>query len=83
MWVHWGKKIMGFTSARKRVTLLGLNQELVQCPRASNKALRGLLNRQAVTHCIQLRLDLSQSVRFQETVAIASISKQGIHQSVQ
>lgn len=76
MWVHWGRKIMRFTSASKKVTLLGLNQEVVQCPQVSRKVLKGLLNRQAITHCIQLRLDLTQSAQFQETVAVASISEQ-------
>ena len=78
-----GRKIMRFASAGKRVTLLGQNQDEVQCLIVSNKALRGLLNRQAVTHCILLRLDFGQSSQFQEIIALASISEQVLSPQVE
>ncbi|CAD6251220.1 unnamed protein product [Miscanthus lutarioriparius] len=76
MWVHWARKIMRFTMAGKRVTLQGSNHDIEQCPAVSGRALRGLLNRQAVTHCIQLRLDPTSYIQFKNIVAVATISDQ-------
>lgn len=76
MWVHWARKIMRFTMAGKRVTLQGSNHDMEQCPAVSGRALRGLLNRQAVTHCIQLRLDPTSYIQFKNSVAVATISDQ-------
>jgi hypothetical protein len=64
MWVHWGRKLMRFTDNGKRVSLQGLNSDLEQCPAVFSKALKGLLNRQVVSHCIQLRLDDQQYMKF-------------------
>lgn len=41
MWVHWGRKTMRFTMNEKRITLQGLNPDVVQCPAMTSKALKG------------------------------------------
>lgn len=64
MWVHWGRKLMRFTVNGKRVPLQGLTSDLEQCLAISSKALQGLLNRQAISHYIQLRLDDQQYMQF-------------------
>jgi len=60
----------------KRITLQGLNPYVVQCSAMTSKALKGLLNRQAVAHCVQLRLDSSSYNQFQDIVSVAAISDQ-------
>ncbi|XP_066324466.1 uncharacterized protein [Miscanthus floridulus] len=55
---------------------MGLNPDVVQCSAMTSKALKGLLNRQAVAHCVQLRLDSSSYNQFQDTVSVAAISDQ-------
>lgn len=55
MWVHWSKKLMRFTRNGVRVQLQGITKDLSKCPVVTKEGLRGLLNRQAVTHCIQFR----------------------------
>lgn len=71
--VHWGKKIMRFTVDAKRISLQGLNQDTVQCPPVTSRALKGLLNRQVVTHCIQLKIDDLQCVQDQNISGINTI----------
>jgi hypothetical protein len=86
MWVHWGRKLMRFTREGKRVSLQGLTNDVMQCPAVKSqilKALKGLLNRQAVSHCIQLRLDSAQTSQFQEEFVVAIISDQMIHPKVE
>jgi len=55
MWVHWGNKQMKFTHGGKRIMLKGLSQDMEHCPLVSAAKLKGLLNRQAITHCIQFQ----------------------------
>lgn len=78
MWVHWARKTMRFTSGGRRVTLQGLNPDWVQCSAATSKSVQGLLNRQAVTHCIQLRLDHPSCSQFPEEHSIAAIDDQNV-----
>lgn len=54
MWVHWANKLMKFTHQGKRITLHGLKGDSNQCPAIKDEKLKGLLNRRAVVHCIQL-----------------------------
>jgi hypothetical protein len=56
MWVHWAKKLMRFTLNGTRVELQGLTHDLSKCPVISKDGLKGLMRRQALTHCIQFRL---------------------------
>jgi hypothetical protein len=53
MWVHWSKKLMKFTHQWQRIMLTGVTQEVTQCPSTSEAKLKGLLKRQAITHCLQ------------------------------
>ena len=55
MWVHWAKKLMKFTMNGTRVHLQGIKQDLTRCSSISKEGLKGLINRQAVTHCLQFR----------------------------
>lgn len=54
MWVHWTKKIMRFWHKGTRVTLRGIRPEVTRCSAISAGRLKGLLRRQAVTHCVQM-----------------------------
>lgn len=56
MWVHWGKKVMKFTHEGRRIVLQGLTKRMQSCSAFEPQGLRGLLNRQAVSHCVQLKL---------------------------
>ncbi|XP_066317156.1 uncharacterized protein [Miscanthus floridulus] len=61
MWVHWGKKLMKFTLNGKRITLQGLTKEPQKCVAVGSQGLKGLLNRQALTHCLQFKLAYTES----------------------
>ncbi|CAD6232691.1 unnamed protein product [Miscanthus lutarioriparius] len=52
MWVHWTKKIMRFMHNDTRITLRGVRQEVTKCSAVSAGRFKGLLRRQAATHCI-------------------------------
>lgn len=54
MWVHWAKKKMRFTHEGQRISLRGLTVDASQCTAVSAAKFKGLLNRHALTHCIQL-----------------------------
>ena len=54
MWVHWGNKQMKFTHHGKRIYLQGVIDDISSCPAVPAQKLRGLLNRGAVSYCIQL-----------------------------
>lgn len=56
MWVHWSNKVMKFIHHGKRITLQGLKNDCVQCPIIKEVKLKGLLNRKAISHCIQVSL---------------------------
>lgn len=54
MWIHWRQKKIRLPHNGKRIQLTGIRDELSQCTKISGHKLRGLLNRQAVSYCIQL-----------------------------
>jgi hypothetical protein len=55
MWIHWTNKQIKFTHHGKRILLKGLNHDVEHCPSVKEAKLRGLLKRQALTHCIQFQ----------------------------
>lgn len=55
MWVHWSKKLMSFTMNGIRIQLQGITKDLSRCSVVTKVGLKGLLNRHAVSHCIQFR----------------------------
>lgn len=78
MWVHWGKKLMKFTYGGKRVTLQGLSSDTVHCTPVKTQGLKGLLNRQAIIHCVQLRLDDVQGRGAVVIQSVAAVSDQQV-----
>jgi len=54
MWVNWRKKIMKFTHKGKRISLRGVSPETNKCTAIGPGKLKGLLRRNAITHCVQL-----------------------------
>jgi hypothetical protein len=54
MWVHWSKKVMKFTHQGNIITLQDMRNDVSHCPNISAEKLKGLLNKKAITHCVQL-----------------------------
>jgi hypothetical protein len=86
MWIHWSDKIMRFTHQGKRITLQGLQGDQTQCPIISEAKLKGLLNRSAITHCVQLvgeikRMSFSGNQYDRDIIAV--IQEHEIPESVQ
>jgi hypothetical protein len=64
MWVHWAHKEMRFTKDDQRISLKVVKQDLTKCTPLSGPRLKGLLNRKAITHCVQLSLLQKRSHRW-------------------
>ena len=56
MWVHGKKKVMQFTYQGKRITLHGVKSEVTRCSPVSAGKLKGMLRRNVVSCCVQLKL---------------------------
>ncbi|WVZ81498.1 hypothetical protein U9M48_028869 [Paspalum notatum var. saurae] len=53
MWVDWRQKLMRFDYQGKRVALQGVHENLKQCLPIAARKVKGLLRRDAITHCVQ------------------------------
>jgi len=60
MWVHWKKKLMKFSHQGKRITLSGVKPVTSKCTSISAGKLKGLVRRNAVSCCLQLKLQKVQ-----------------------
>jgi hypothetical protein len=62
MLVHWTKKLMKFTRDGTRIHLQGVIGDVSKCQSISKKGLKGLIGlkglmrRQAISHCVHLRV---------------------------
>jgi hypothetical protein len=61
MWVHWSKKVLRFTYHGKRIELFGVRQQIDHCTPISSCCLQGLLQRDAVQHCLQFKVEVPQA----------------------
>lgn len=79
MWVHWAKKLMKFTMNGTRVHLQGIKQDLTRCSSISKEGLKGLINRQAVAHCLQFRWEAKPDKLHEGVCAVTTLlDKQNI-----
>lgn len=62
MWIHWSEKQMKFTHNGQRILLKGLTQEVSHCPPTIELKIKGLLKRQAITHCLQFQFEQEEEV---------------------
>jgi hypothetical protein len=86
MWVHWTNKQIKFTHHGKRILLKGLNHDVEHCPSVKEAKLRGLLKRQALTHCIQFQFASEPHIQWEQAtsfVLIAPIQDTTIPKDVQ
>lgn len=83
LWVHRARKVMRFTMNGRMVTLQGLDSDTVKCSAVLEQNLKGLLNRQAVTHCLQWKYDDVQLPVSDDEVIVAAVSDQEVHHEVQ
>jgi hypothetical protein len=56
MWVDWKRKKMRFSHNNKRITLVGIKDCTMACPKLKSKQLKGLIRRGGVSHLVQLSL---------------------------
>lgn len=75
MWVHWTSKVMKFTHEDKRIKLQGLQQDKGVAATVKGHKLRGLLRKQAITHCIQLQLSTTDLAQQDSVALIASVAR--------
>jgi hypothetical protein len=54
MWIDWKQKIMKFKLAGKKITLCGVKDDTSSCHVVSERGLKDLLNRSAITHLVEL-----------------------------
>jgi hypothetical protein len=54
MWVDWKGKVMKLSSSGKEVILIGVKDNIIQCPKVSDKGLKGLLKKNAISHWVVL-----------------------------
>lgn len=70
------KKIMRFLHKGTRVTLRGIRPEVTRCSAISVGRLKGLLRRQAMTHCVQmLPRSLPSSPHVTDSAAVLAIAE--------
>jgi hypothetical protein len=50
MWIDWKQKIMKFQWEDKEVILSGVRDNITVCPAVSDKRLKGLLKKNAISH---------------------------------
>ena len=66
---------MKFTHHGKRITLQGVKQETAKCPPISAGKLKGLLRRNAIACCLQLKVELAtQEAQQEEEQTVCSLS---------
>ena len=75
MWLHWKKKIMRIPHQGRRIQLKGLQDDTSRCFRVSPRKLKGLLKRNAVTHCVKVQqVAESELVNSADHPSVAAIS---------
>jgi hypothetical protein len=54
-WIHWKKKIMKFPHNGRRIQIQGITAQTTACTGVSPTKLKGLLRRNVVAYCVELR----------------------------
>lgn len=81
-WIHWRKKIMRFPHLGRRIQLKGIREDKVPASPISQRKLKGLFRRKAVSDCVIIQPELaSDSVHHDHVFSIAE--KEEIPQVVQ
>lgn len=78
MWVHWKKKVMKFTHKGKRIILHGVKPEVSRCSPISAGKLKGLIRRNVVSCCLQLKIQKTQDSAWSDDQLVCSFSKPNI-----
>jgi len=74
MWVHWKNKVMKFTNQGKRITLYGVKQHNASCTPINAGKLKGLMRRNVVACCLQLKMQLNQQTTSEEDSHVYLVS---------
>jgi hypothetical protein len=61
MWVDWRRKTMRFKHMGKCITLRGIKDNTIHCPRGTGKQLKKLLHKDAVAQLVQLSMTSKES----------------------
>jgi hypothetical protein len=65
MWIDWKNKVMKFQLDDREIILTRVRDTTVACPAISGNGLKGLLKRNAISHCIELSLPSQQEKHYE------------------
>lgn len=86
MWLNWRKRIMKFTHKGKRITLRGVQFEVIKCTPNGARKVKGLLRRHVVTHCVMMMPQLSKcklQAELEELHSILDCHKLSVQHEIQ
>jgi hypothetical protein len=70
MWIDWKIKVMKFTSAGREITMIGVRDNITQCPELVDKGLKGLLKKNIICHWVELHHGTESVLALQNTANI-------------